>query len=65
MSAALTELRPVEIVGLYEDVIEDFQVPCPIDVLVYVTGTTCVHTVQKGNKALLRTGNVTPMPDLK
>ena len=26
MSAALRELRPVEIVGLYEDVLESFQV---------------------------------------
>ncbi len=39
VSAALRELRPVEIVGLYEDVLEGFQVPCPTILPVYVTGT--------------------------
>ncbi len=54
MSAALRELRPVEIVGLYEDVLEGFQVPYPTIVLGCVTHWAYEHIARKGTKALLR-----------
>ena len=60
VSAALRELRPVEIVGLYEDVSEDFQVHCLPTVFVCVTGTARVHSAQNVAEGKLRTDSVSP-----
>ena len=65
MSAALRELRPVEIVGLYEDVLESFQVALLLKShshLFRTPGAANVHASGGGAEALLGTpvifGNV-------